>query len=324
MPLKSIRIEGDGFAAWCCARLLTNSGFSVSLVRGPLRKRPWILVSDPVQRLLCELAGDAGLFRNAGRIRQRIVAWGPGEEEKKLPHSAAIIAEQEFLDRLWPMIPLANEPPDWTIRATSPGTDADHLSFGSRRAQLAEVELPAAREACWIESFENGWLFLIASATSAGLLIAVGAPASDLLAASRSIAPLVSSIHAAHADVPAGPRILSRMCGEGWLACGSAAMMLDPLCGDGAGHAVREAILATAVLRGGAGAALLDHYQSRLRIAFERHLALCRGYYISGRSGPWWTREIALLDEGLAWAEANRTTEWRYRLDGLDLHPLPI
>ncbi len=112
------------------------------------------------------------------------------------------------------------------------------------------------------------------------------------------------------------------MFGDGWLACGSAAMALDPLCGDGSGHAVREAILATAVIRAGAEPAMLEHYQARLRLAFERHLSLCRSYYSSGNSGPWWEAELAHLDRGLEWSRAHAATKWRYRLDGFDLLPI--
>ena len=38
------------------------------------------------------------------------------------------------------------------------------------------------------------------------------------------------------------------MCGPGWLSCGTAALSFDPICGDGTGHAVREGILAAAVI----------------------------------------------------------------------------
>jgi len=253
--------------------------------------------------------------------------WGTDADPRTLAHSAVIVVEQDCLDRLWRAIPQTSGTAEWTIiaqgaAATGSGSTPG-LSFGSRHAFLAEAALlPIAREACWIESFEHGWLFLIAGADSTGLLIAVGARPEDLLKSSRSLAHQVSSIREVQAEVPAYPRITSPLFGDGWLACGTAAMMLDPLCGDGSGHAVREAILATAVLRGGATPDLLEHYQARLRLAFERHLTLCRSYYVSGCSGPWWEREIALLDEGLEWTRAHAIAKWRYRLDELDLVPL--
>ena len=100
-------------------------------------------------------------------------------------------------------------------------------------------------------------------------------------------------------------------------------MSLDPICGDGSGHAVREAILATAVIRGSARSGMLEHYQSRLHLAFERHLTLCRNYYLTGNSGPWWDAETSLLDRGLAWTRLHTPPTSQYRLNGIDLEQLP-
>jgi hypothetical protein len=64
---------------------------------------------------------------------------------------------------------------------------------------------------------------------------------------------------------------------------------------------------------------MLEHYQSRLRLAFERHVTLCRSYYTSAARGVWWDREIGLLDRGLEWVRARAAKEWKYRLQGFDL-----
>jgi len=283
--------------------------------------RPWILVSDAAQRLLCDLAADQELFRDSPRIRKRTVLWNPASEAVTLDHSAAIVAEHDLLARLWPKILQASPAGGWTILAAPPVPAQQH-DFGSRKACIAEVDLHDAREACWIESFDRGWLFLIAGTGSRGSLIAVGARPEDLLESSRCVAPHVAAVRDVRTELPAYPRIASPMFGEGWLACGTAAMALDPLCGDGCGHAIREAILASAVLRGGADTGLLEHYEARLRVTFERHLALCRSFYAPGRAGSWWDRELELLDHGLEWTRAHALTEWRYRLEGFDLVPL--
>ena len=72
-----------------------------------------------------------------------------------------------------------------------------------------------------------------------------------------------------------------------WLACGTAAMAFDPICGDGTAHAIREAILAAAVIRalanGGPADELLAHYEARLTAGFHRHLTLCRQFYLVRR-----------------------------------------
>jgi hypothetical protein len=99
----------------------------------------------------------------------------------------------------------------------------------------------------------------------------------------------------------------------------------DPLCGEGAGNAVREAILASAIIRAALGGEeadnLVTHYQTRLIAGFQRHLLLCHEFYKSGRSGPWWERQLSELSKGLAWCSQQLTRKQgaRYRLNGFSL-----
>jgi len=105
-------------------------------------------------------------------------------------------------------------------------------------------------------------------------------------------------------------------------------MGFDPICGDGTAHAIREAILASAVLRaaqdGETEDQLFAHYQARLIAGFRRHLLLCRDYYKSGGSGPWWASELDCLERGLEWCEEELRPcpEFQYRLDGFELRPI--
>ncbi len=128
---------------------------------------------------------------------------------------------------------------------------------------------------------------------------------------------------------PAAPCILSPLCGPGWLACGTAGMAFDPICGDGTANAVREAILASAVARaisaGGNAADLLSHYEARLILGFQRHLAACMDFYRSGESGPWWEKELESLHRGLEWCAAKLRNHgpFRYQLIGFELRALP-
>lgn len=102
-------------------------------------------------------------------------------------------------------------------------------------------------------------------------------------------------------------------------------MAFDPICGDGTAHAVREAILASAVVKaisnGGDASGLLRHYESRLVAGFQRHLLNSRDFYRSGDRGPWWAGELALLEQGLQWCgeKLHAFGEFRYRLSGYDL-----
>jgi hypothetical protein len=156
----------------------------------------------------------------------------------------------------------------------------------------------------------------------------VGSPVESLLAQSRLVAKGVTISGVTQAAFPAYPRIVDPVCGPGWLACGTAALAFDPLCGDGTGYAVREAILAAAVIRaaasGGAVDRLLAHYRARLIAGFLRHLELCRSFYISGSAGPWWETETRALEEGIAWCgrALPPVNPFGYRLNGFDLEPI--
>jgi hypothetical protein len=80
-------------------------------------------------------------------------------------------------------------------------------------------------------------------------------------------------------------------------------MAFDPLCGEGASNAVREAILASAAVRAiarGFGADdVFVHYSSRLTAGFLRHLQACRDFYAGGNSGPFWESELRLMEQGI-------------------------
>ena len=145
---------------------------------------------------------------------------------------------------------------------------------------------------------------------------------------SKLIAPLVQSKLEDAGTFPAYPRLLESLHGERWLACGTAAMAFDPICGDGTANAVREAILAAAVLRaihrGLPAGPLLEHYTSRLLSGFARHLVFTRDFYLSGERGNWWVNELDGLQSGLAWcrAQLGAVPEYNFRLDGFDLYPI--
>lgn len=102
-------------------------------------------------------------------------------------------------------------------------------------------------------------------------------------------------------------------------------MAFDPICGDGTGQAIREAILAAAVIRaaakGNPAGPLLAHYEARLIAGFRRHLAMSRGFYQSGGTAPLWQAELAAIDRGIAWCDARLAAHagFRYRLRGFEL-----
>ena len=325
-------IRGNGIAACCCARLLQRQGLSVAVVGAKRAKLPAILLSESTQSLLADVFQTTDALDGLPKVRKRIVAWDDAAP-LTLPHSAVVASEEALLDRLWaPHVGQVSDgaPPDpaWTVITASLANDLPRqMHFGSRTALVREVQLTdeAEQEACWVESVENGWLFLVASGNGKGSLISVGGPTEELLKKSRLVRPQMRELEAMFFEFPAYPRILSSLCGTGWLACGTAAMSFDPLCGEGAGNAVREAILASAavqsVLAGHPVGEILAEYSLRLMLGFLRHLEHCREFYRRGCSTAFWSSELTLIEQGIAWTKSqlSHAPHPRFRLIGFGL-----
>jgi len=275
------------------------------------------------------------LFRTAHRITRRSVCWGPVSEHVAVDHAAVVVSERELLGELERGLELPvqqlDHDADFTMFASRPLPEgAVEHCFGSRIARAALVRLKDANDSasCWIESLEEGWLFLIPDAADSGWLLSVGSSLPTVLRRSRLIADRIASVSEPSGEFPASPRIVSPLSGSGWLACGTAGMAFDPLCGDGTAHAIREAILAAAVVKaisaGGDAKRLLEHYEARLTAGFQRHLAVSLDFYLSGNSGKWWDQQTAFLRQGLKWC-ADRLSEYgrfRYQLTGFELRPI--
>jgi hypothetical protein len=300
----------------------------------PRPKVPALMLSDASQALISDVFEQPDLFRDSLRVTTRMVLWGANSQPIPVPHSAAVISEQKLSGRVRPNVPIL-EPtaaaPAWTIHSAPPVPTTEHR-FGTRIAAAVPVRLNKSDpHSCWIESLESGWLFMIpAPGAHSGWLLAVGGPVESLLDRSRLIAAQITGPVRAAGQFPAFPRISDPLCQPGWLACGTTAMSFDPLCGDGVGHAVREAILASAVIRAALSGRerteeLLDHYRARLLAGFYRHLQLCREFYTRGHSGPWWDQELDHLSKGLAYCTSALTNgmRFRYQLTGFDLSPVP-
>jgi hypothetical protein len=284
------------------------------------------MLSDASVALIRDVFGAPDLLRDLPRILKRIVCWGAGKEAIALDHSGVVVSEQVLVSALGETASRGEG--EWAVLASPPlPPDVSEQRFGSRMACAAAVELRAEAEpaACWVESLPAGWLFLITDAPGAGWLLAVGGVPEEMLSESRLIAPQVFRCEPGARQFPASPRMATPVCGAGWLACGTAAMAFDPLCGDGTAHAVREAVLASAViravLRGGDVESLLAHYEARLTAGFRRHLELCIQYYRTGFGDLWWRSEELATRRGLEWCHARLrgASNFQYRLNGFDL-----
>ena len=323
----SVRVRGDGVAALACARLLRNAGIGVSVESAERARVPALLLSGASTSLLSDIFGRTDLFEGLHRITSRRVAWG--SEAIKVPHSGIVVAEDALIG-LMPRPDEAPTPCEFIVYTTRPlPAPSTRRPFGSQEATGARATLRASADShsCYVESLDNGWLFLVPLNACESWVLAVGATVETLLASSRLVADAVDGVEAPTSAFATSPGIADPPCAESWLACGSAALTLDPLCGDGTASAAREAILAAAVVsaiaEGGDRNALLVHYESLLIGAMRRHLALCADFYGAG-SGPWWTEQCALLKEGHEWCTSRLALlpEPRYRLRNFDLVPI--
>jgi hypothetical protein len=329
---NEVHIEGDGVAAACCAQLFSESGqvFTSSRVVRP--KLGSVLLSRQTVAVLAEIFPSVDLLSVGHAIQKRVVAWGAAEPIT-LPHSALVISETDLLSRLWAQVRVPVQPPAGEWKFLSSGASGpQQRGFGTRVALVARavLHLDVDQSACWIESVDSGWLFLLPRGENeSATLIAVGEMPSALLGQSRIIAGLIGSLDDPATEFAAFPRIADPVCGQGWLACGAAAIGFDPLCGEGTGNAARQAYLATAIiaaLRTGEPVEdLLAHYTSRQMHGFLRHLQICLGFYQSGGSGGFWQSEAAMLQKGIEWTGQvlqERAKSPTHRLVGRQLEPI--
>ena len=305
-----VHIEGDGVAAVCCAQLFSESGQPFSSSRVVRPKLGAVLLSRQTVSLLAGIFPSADLVSIGHPIQKRVVAWGPSAEPITLPHSALVISETDLLSRLWEQVPAQAQSRAGGWKFLSSGASGlQQQAFGTRAASVVRAVLNpnVDQSACWIESVGSGWLFLLPRGEyDAATLIAVGETPGVLLGQSRIIGGLIGDFERPAAEFPAYPRIADPLCGDGWLACGAAAVGFDPLCGEGTGNAARQAYLATAIMaalrKGEPAEDLLAHYTSRQMHGFLRHLQICLGFYQSAGSGAFWQSEAPMLQQGIEWA----------------------
>lgn len=329
--MKNVLIHGGGIAASCCQRLLSRQGFRIV---GELLERPnlpAIMLRDTTQKLLTDVLDRSDLFTSLHQIRRRVVLWGESGMPVVVPHAAAVVSEAALLDCIQDELPPGNGEGDWSIFAgrTVPadGPSRKGHDFGCRMAAAVSVKLKSddSSDACWIESQREGWLFLLPTGSTNGWLLCVGGCPENMLTDSRLVVEQIAAADAAAERFPSHPRAIEPLAGPGWMACGSAALGFDPLCGEGAGNAAREAILAAAVIRAASEGEdvqhLAAHYSARLIAGFRKHLEVCRDYYSTGHRGPWWERQMADLDRGLEWCSQQLAgfPGFRYRLNGFAL-----
>ncbi|MCX6613020.1 MAG: hypothetical protein NTW74_19490 [Acidobacteria bacterium] len=326
--MPEVLLRGDGLAVAACNSLLSRAGWQVfhDLVERP--KLPVVLLNQASQKLVRDVFENATALEGLYRIDKRIVRWGNGTQTLTIPHQALAVGEQTLLDRVGSQ-QLPGGSARYAIHTVKP-LPIEHCeaAFGSRRAEAVSIRLRAnaARHACWVESVSGGWLFAVSVSDDQAWMLAVGDSSETLLGQSIVVGEIVDSLADGRSEFAAFPRIADPLAGADWLACGGAAISFDPLCGEGTGHALREAILATAILkahvRGLDWAAMQSLYEQRLRGGMRRHLEQCHQLYSSGGQSEWWLSELASVETGLRRIEREHQWAPAFRLEGFDLVPL--
>ncbi len=317
--MREVLLHGDGLALAAASSLLHRAGWQVSWQSNPRPKLPFVLLNAASQRLIRDIFGGAALAALPS-ITRRIVRWGG--ETRELPH-AGLVAPEEVLFRAPAGAPGTASTPAYELR-TIP---AAMRSVGRLTASSATFRLRAnaATDACWVEAVPHGWLFAVMVEPGQAALLGVGEELAVLLSESALIAPLIDALQPSAQRFAAHPRLAETLYGPGWLACGGGALAFDPICGEGVGHALREAILASAILRADAAQPdwpqLAELYAGRLRAGFRRHLEQCLTLYSTGGDGLFWRDHCAALVAALREIPTGTGGEQRYRLVNFDLVP---
>jgi flavin-dependent dehydrogenase len=356
-----VTVYGGGLAGLTCALLLARGGYRVTIVGaaqdgGP----PYLVLNEPTVAILTHVWADpeATLLTGSHRLTGRRIQWGPGAETHTVPAPAVVIdragllsALEQRLFQLTPHQVVRAEPADvpepgqgsgqgsghWTIEASAAAVTDRGPAVGRRCALVAQVPLSgeAQRTESWMTTAPDSWLYLAPINNRHALIQAMTPePPPDpvehltaLLAASPQHRWLAESPHQV-AVVPAAPWLASAYCGPGRLQIGGAAVRFDPVSGSGAGHALRSALLAAAVIRGIDDGlpedAALAHYTQRLRAAFHDHLSSCASHYRAAFDSPGWRAELNATQAALALgAQQLNGHHFEFALHGDKLVSLP-
>jgi hypothetical protein len=173
---------------------------------------PAIMLSEATLSLIRDVFERPGLFHSAPRITRRVVKWGRRAEPATFDHAAVVVSERELLSELNLEMHLpdetASDPSNFTIFAPRPlPADTVEHCFGSRIASAAPVRLKDTSDSasCWIESLEDGWLFLTPNTPESGWLLSVGCPLGAIPERSSLIAGRIALMSDAAGQFPASP-----------------------------------------------------------------------------------------------------------------------
>lgn len=312
--MRRARVVGDGISAWACAAALASNGWHVQMPRtdGNCASVPPVLViNDVTMDVLRALLGSAAFPATAWRLVRRQVIWGG--DQRVVDETAWSVCGEEFTQcwgesvrRTFGIDDVTAGETCWEFVASRP---AEVSRFGQRHAVTTTVSMSrsACRSTSVVESVGDGWLFFAPVSDGTGLLQGMLPSRPELpdralrrmLDQSHWVRGLVRKPWRANDRIrlfAAAPYLNSGLAGRGRLLLGSAAMAVDPVCGDGVGYGVRSAILAAglaqAVEHGKDFEICASHFRARLAKAMRAHLSACVKYYGQAGFSPAWKTEI--------------------------------
>lgn len=334
-----VAVAGTGVGSLTAAVLLARRGWDVAVPPAPPVPRPTLVLNEVALALLADVWGPE-VTAGAHPITHRRVRWG-AEPEVVVAVNAVAIDGLTLVDRLLARVRPA-EPgiPDWVIQGlrgpnavtgTTESTAAGRrVEFGRRCVLQAEVPLDGTEAT--ITTVPDGWIHTAPVGGGRGIVqCMVPARPHD---PDATMARMTAVGGWGPVSVfPAAPALTEPPCAMGRISVADGAVRLDPLSGLGTAWALREGILAAAVVdaidRGMAPGPCLDHYEARLREALYDHVGQCLRLYsaafassASSASSPAWPTEIAGMAEALA-SERQRhpPASFGLRLNGLHLEP---
>lgn len=331
-----VQIAGSGIVALSITQLLSQSGIPYAIEPDNTKHQRSVLLSSQTVQLLSAIHRTDRFAQLGWPIQRRSVLWGDATEPVTVEHHGISISESRLSEELNSRLRASLKgtsglgSSDWLIETQLRTGSSDALTrYGERRTTFQTVHLRSSADAhcCFTESISTGWLFLLPTSSTEAALLCTGYQPEEVLAQSRLVAGQMERTSAFSTPVNSAPAMAHELTGPGLIRAGSAALRFDPLCGEGVGHAAREAYLAAAVLRaadrGETVQGLLEHYATRLQQAFLRHLLVCRSFYDVHRETAFWSSELEHLETGIAAIQAGELyTPAMFRFEGLDLKPV--
>ncbi len=353
--MKSATVLGSGVAALCSAHVLARHGWTVALGEGDSSSGPRLVLNATTVQLVKAVFGqDIVRWPETYRLPGRYTRWDADASARYAGGPAAVVSSETLCRRLRDRVVSSapdrisvvaataeTEPAEpyaggrWVISArgrNAAGTSR-YRQWLRRSALVADVACDSAMSSAIMEATSEGWVFLFPHAPGMATLqamVANVAPAPDaqlaaMLAETKSIGPRLLRSPGPAKVMRAAPRMVDDLCRLGWIAVGDEAISLDPLCGDGTGYALREAILAAGVAKwvedGLPAADAFNHYRLRLQCTVAAHLRACLSFYRTADFHDAWEPELEAMERGRRELESSIAAqpEATLRMRGFDL-----